>query len=131
MRAPGVEILFCVPSQHASQVLLTENDDMVEAFASNSSKKPLANRIHPRRAWRDLHDLDIGAFSDAVECRTILGVTIPNQQLWSRAEWSDLSQLLRRPVLDGCASHASVHNPSGVHVDDEEREIGRNQRSYS
>ena len=63
-------------SQHVSQMLLTEDDDMIEAFACNSAKKPLADRIHPRRAWRDLHDLDIGAFSESVECRTIPSTTV-------------------------------------------------------
>jgi hypothetical protein len=56
-----------------------EDDDVVQTFASHSAKKPLADRVHPRRTWRNLHDVDIGAFSDSVECRTILGIAIPDQ----------------------------------------------------
>ena len=37
MRATGAEILYCVASQHASQLFVTEDDDVVGAFASNSS----------------------------------------------------------------------------------------------
>jgi hypothetical protein len=87
----------------------------------SSSKLDLSTSAHPRRTRSDLHDLSIGAFSDSIECRTILGVTIPNQQLWSRAEWRDLAQLLGSPLLGRCTRHANVHDSFGVHVDDEER----------
>src|SRR5512145_3490111 len=119
MRSCCVEIPSDILAQHASQMVFAENDDVIQTLASHSAKKPLANRIHPRRAWRDLHDLDIGTLSDSVECRTILGVTIPNQQQWSRAKWGDLAQRLRRPLLGGYASHAYVDNPFGIHVNDE------------
>src|SRR5512147_3120970 len=123
MRTLGVEIGSCELAKHASQVVRAENDDnVIQAFSAKSPKKLFTYRIQPGRAWRDLHDFDSGAFSDSVECRTVLGVTIPNQQLWSTAEWGDLVQLLRRPLLGGCASYAYVHNLLRVHVDDEERE---------
>ncbi|HEY5959549.1 MAG TPA: hypothetical protein VIV60_23495 [Polyangiaceae bacterium] len=36
---------------------------MIQTFASNS--ETLADRIHPKCAWRVLHDFDIGAFGDS------------------------------------------------------------------
>ena len=121
MRSCRVEIPSNVLAQHASQVFFAD-DDVIQAFASHSAKKTLTDRIHPRRTGSDLHDFDIGTFGDSVECRTVLGVAVPDQRLRSLSERRDLPQLLRRPGLGGCASHANVHHALGVHIDDEEGE---------
>jgi hypothetical protein len=59
-----VEVGSNIFVKHASQVAFAEDDDVAQTFASHSSKKALADRIHPRRTWRDLQDFDIGNFSD-------------------------------------------------------------------
>jgi hypothetical protein len=46
MRTTGVEILLCVASQHVSQMVFTEDDDVIQTFPSYSSKKSFADGIH-------------------------------------------------------------------------------------
>jgi hypothetical protein len=122
IRLRRVEMRFNVFPEHASQMVCAEDDDVIQAFSSHSAKETLADRIHPRRAWRDLHDFDIGAFGDSIECRAILGVAILNQRLWSGTERSHLAQLLCISLLRRCSRYADVHYALGVDIHDEERE---------
>ncbi len=51
-------VVINVASQYLAQVLLIENDDVIQAFATNGSDKPLAAPILPRRAKCSLDLID-------------------------------------------------------------------------
>jgi hypothetical protein len=65
-----------------------------------------------------------GALGDSVEDSPELVVAIAEDELRPLPEGRRIAQLLRGPRPRRRARHRSMHDPLGVHVDDEEREDG-------
>jgi hypothetical protein len=76
--------------------------------------------MHQGSLDRGLQDADAHSLGNAVEDSTVLVVTIANEQLGRMPERRRLPQLLRGPRLGRRACHRKVHDPSRVHVHDEE-----------
>ncbi len=102
---------------------------MIEALAPDTPQKPLAHRIHQRRAHRRAQDANPGALGNAIEVRAELVVSIADDDLRALAERRRVAKLLRGPLLGRHARDRNVDDTPGVHVDDEECEMDGNRDS--
>jgi len=108
--------------ENALQVALSENDYVIEAFASNATKESLAHGIHQRCLYGCSHYANSDARGDAIEVCPKLVVAIANENLRPLSEGRGIAQLLRRPSLAARACHSNVNDALGVLVDDKECE---------
>ena len=82
MRAEGIEMRN-MGGENRPEMVFTEDDDVVEALAPNSAKKSFCDRVHSGGTGGREHDFYIGPFCNPIELSAILGVSIPNQDLWT------------------------------------------------
>lgn len=123
MRTGSVEKAH-VLAEHGLQVMLSENDDVVQALAPNAAEKALANRIHQRSPNCCLHNADAGSFCHPVELRAELAVPVAEDDLSTLPERRDLAKLLSGPAFARLARHSEMNDLLRVYIDDEEREEG-------
>jgi hypothetical protein len=69
-----------------AEVTLIEDEEKVEAFASQAAQESLAYGISFRSLKGSSQDLDIGPIGDPVKSSAELVVVITNQESWSLAE---------------------------------------------
>jgi hypothetical protein len=96
MRTVQIEIVG-IRFQHSPQLTFTENQQVIQTFAADTSEEPLAHGV---RAWcgdRGFEDVDVGPGSRAVKGSSVLCIMIPNEVLWSGAKRGCLAQLLSHP----------------------------------
>ena len=122
MRSSLVEVRVGVLLQHAFERPLVQDQNVVQAFATNASEKSLTHRVHIRSAHGCLHDSHPDALRYAIELSTEFPVTVANDHVGTFTEGSDLPKLLRRPNFARRTSHGDVDDFFGIHIDDEERE---------
>jgi hypothetical protein len=95
---PGSVIVLEVVSKDASQVLLSENDDMVEAVSPKSPDHPLTVRILPRATRRGEDLLDPHRTHASNEVRALDLVSVPNDVPGRRVVGEGIDQLLACPL---------------------------------
>jgi hypothetical protein len=61
--------------------VLSEDDDVVEAFTPDATDESLAYGVHQRRPHRRSHDANSDACRNAIEARSELVVTIANEHV--------------------------------------------------
>ena len=100
VRPRGGEVGDVLP-QHASQVRLAQDEDVVEAPAPHAPEEALAGGVRPRCPDRGAHDRDPTAGRDAGERRPVLGVIVAGEVAGMPPEGRGLAQLLRDPGIGG------------------------------
>src|SRR6267142_3354542 len=100
MRSRLVMILE-IARQHAAQVMLAEDDDVIHAFAADRTDQTLDVRVLPRRSRRSDDLRDPHRSNAMTECRTIGFVSVPQQIARCGVPGKGLSHLARKPILCG------------------------------
>ena len=100
----------------------SENDDVVQTFASGTANESFTNGIHQRRVNCRAQDLCASPLRNTVEFRAKLVVIVPNDDRRSQPEWRDVPKLLRCPFRGWRTSDTNVHDSPRIDIDDEERE---------
>ena len=95
---PEPMIVLEVLAQDAPQVLLSENDDVVEAVPPKGTHHALAVRILPRGLRRGEDLLDPHRTHSTNEVRAIDLVSVPNDVPGRRVVGEGIDQLLARPL---------------------------------
>ena len=83
----------------AVQVSLTQDQQMIQAFSSHASNKPLTDRIGFRRSHRSPEDFNLSILSYAGETLGVLAVVVSDQKAWSFVIGGSLSDLLGDPDI--------------------------------
>jgi hypothetical protein len=108
VRALGVEV-GGVLGEHALEVTLAENEEVVETLAADAAEEPVADGIGARRLDRGADHSDADPGGDPVEEFAELGVPVPNQYASLCAELTvgpEASPLIRK--LYGVSSDAEL-----------------------
>ncbi len=85
--------------EHVAEVLFPEDQDVIEAFASDAPDQPLADRVGPRRLHGGSQYLNPAARGNGGEVWTVLGIVVTNEILRRRTERRGLAQVLGNPGI--------------------------------
>src|SRR5215470_3023634 len=107
MRSCLVEVDYIL-LEHALELLLLKNQQMVETLLPYTSQEALADGIGLWGVNRRFEDLDRARFCHTSKARPKLPVVIPNQILWRLSIGGGFSQLLGHPGIGLRACHAHV-----------------------
>ena len=102
------------------QVALTENDDVIEALASDTADEALTDGIGFRRTHRCLEDINVAGNSR--EMWTKLIIMVSDQESWSFLKRSSIAPLLSNPGIAWRPSDAKVNYPPRFQLNNEEDE---------
>src|SRR5260370_14061193 len=80
MRPGPVEVVYvCI--EDALELLLLQDEQMIETFATHTAQKPFTHGIGARRAIRGFQNLDSAGCGPAAEIGSKLRIAIPNAVL--------------------------------------------------
>jgi hypothetical protein len=80
-------------------LLLLQDEQMIETFATHTAQKAFTDRIGAWRARRCFQNLDAAGYGHAFEIGSKLALTITNEILRRLSKGSCFPQLLRRPGI--------------------------------
>src|SRR5215469_18592862 len=119
MRPCPVEICD-IRIEHAVELLLLQDEQVIEALTSHISQEALTDGIGPRGVnWR-FENLDTTRLGNSIEGHAKLAIVITDEILRSHAIGSSFSKLLCRPSVGGRTCHADMDHSPRVQLDDEE-----------
>jgi len=116
-----------IRGEHAPEMLLVEDDDMIEHIAADTPDGPLAVGILPRTARGDLHFFDTDVLDAVLERHTVNGVPIPQEIARRGIPGKRLNDLLSGPLRRGMFRNIDMHNATAFmreHDEDEEHAAG-------
>jgi len=105
----------------APEVILTKDEDVVEQLSAERAGEAFSEGIHVRRAYRSAHDARPRRAEYASEPSAELCIVVADDNLWY-AVHSDVSGLLRAPVVGRRIRHRGMENRSATQVQEEEYE---------
>ena len=122
--ATRIKIAYSVLFKDVLHVSPSENDDVIQTFASGAAKESFADRVHQWRLNRRSQYFHTCTLRNAIELSSELVVIIANDELGSLTERRDVPKLLSCPFSGWRASDTNVHNSPRIDVDREECEDG-------
>ena len=120
MGSCSVEVPYIV-IEHALELLLAEDEEMVQAFLSDTPQEAFADGIGSWCMNRRFEDLDRARFRHTSKARPKLALIITNQILRCLPIRRGFSKLLRHPGIGGRSCHSHVDYASRFEFDDDER----------
>ena len=121
MRPGSVEIVH-IRAQHAVELLLMQDEQMIKALTSHTAQEPLTDGIGSRGVVGGFENLDVTRSSQPRETHSKLAIVIADEVLRTHPIGSGFSKLLCRPSVGGRACHADVDHFARVQFDNEEGE---------
>jgi len=116
-----VEVCAVRP-EHAAQLTLVQDEQVVEARAPDAAEEPLADGIGARGPHGRAQHLDAAPSRDARELRAKRGVVVTDQEARPRAEGRRLTQVLCDPRVGRVPCHGDVDDSPRTEIDDDEGE---------
>ena len=107
--------------EHALELLLVEDQQMVKAFLSHTPQEAFADRIGSWCMIGRFENLDSTRCRYPSKARPKFGIVITNQILRCLSKWCGFSELLRNPGIGRRSCHAHVDHSPCLEFDDEER----------
>jgi len=132
---PATVIVLEILPEDAPQVLLSNHDDVVEAFPPKGADHALAVRILPRGPRRGEDLLDSHRTHSTNEARAVDLVSVPNDVLRRRVVGEGVDQLLSCPLCRRALGDVEVQDASAPmleheeHVENAKRGLWARQRS--
>ena len=117
-------VLFHNPAEMA----FIEDEEKVEAFASNTAQESLANGIGLGCLIGCGQDFDIGSLGDSVEDVAELVVVVTNQEAWPLAKRGCLAQLLGDPGVTGTSGDTKMEQATRTQFDDDKDKDGAEEQ---
>jgi hypothetical protein len=111
---PGLMIILEVGQQEPPEVLFVQDDDVIEAFASNRADDPFGIGVLPRRARSAQNLDDLHCLQSGPEYGAIGGIAIADQIAWRGVPWKRLPDLLRGPFRGWVRGNAEVQDPAAL-----------------
>jgi len=116
-----------VVAEEPSLVPLVENDDVVEAFATDASDHTLHEGILPGAPRGGEHFFDAHALHPGSESRAVDAVAIPDQVARCRLPWERLGDLLAGSLGRRVLRHVEVHDPAPRVNENDEQDLERHR----
>jgi len=110
--------------EHALELLVMEDQQMVEAFLSDAPQEAFADRISSRGMIRCFQNLNGTGCRHTSKARPEFAIVITNQIPGREPIGSRFSQVLRHPGISGRACHAYVDHLARLQFNNEERKEG-------
>jgi hypothetical protein len=107
MRSFPVEVPHIL-IEHALQLLLVEDQQMVKAFLSHTPQETFADRIGSWSMKRRFENLDVTHCRQPSKKWPKFAIIITNQILWRLSKWCGFSELLCDPRVGRRSCHAYV-----------------------
>ncbi len=110
MRARLIEELTIVVN-HPPDMLLAQNQNVVQTFASDRSHESFAERVRFRSIrWR-VDEFDPSTRDRAFKMDPLLVIVVADQEAWPFPKRGGFAHLLGDPGIAGRAGHADMHHP--------------------
>ncbi len=101
-----------VVAEAPPQVLLAEDDDVVQAHATDAPDHPLGEGVLPGASRGSEHFFDAHALHSRSKGLAVHPVAIPDQVAWRRLPWKCLGDLLGRSLGGRVLRHVEVNDPA-------------------
>jgi hypothetical protein len=112
------EVHVCV--EHAVELFLMQDEQMIEAFTPHASQKPFTDGIGSWGVIRYCENLDVTCVCEPCEAYPKLAIMITNKVLRSLAKGRGFPKLLCGPRVGRTSCDADVDHLPRVQFDDEE-----------
>src|SRR5262249_48083670 len=119
MRPGSVEVVD-IGIEHALELLLMEDEQMIEALTSHTAQEALTDGIRARGVIRRFENLDSAGGGHTRKTGSKFAITIANEILWSLSISGCLSQLLRSPGIGRRARDLHMDDSARVQEGGEE-----------
>mgnify|MGYP001817640798 CR=1 FL=1 len=119
---PATVIVDEIISKNSPQVILTNDDQMVDAVPAQGSNQPLRIGILPGRSWSRLHFLHAHVTHTACELVTVDAVAVTEEIPRGGVPWKRFQDLLCGPSRAGRISHVEMDDPSTLVSQNDENE---------
>ncbi len=103
-------------------LLLMEDEQLIEAFTSDTAQEPLTDGIGSRGVIRRCENLNATRLGNLRKTHPKLAIVVPDEILRSHAIGRGLPKLLRGPRVGGRSRHTDMDHSARVQFDDEEGE---------
>ena len=117
---PGLVEVAYIRVEHAVELLLMQDEQMIEALTPYTAEEALTDGIRPRGVIRSFENLDVTRRSNPSEAHTKFAVVITDEVLRSHTKGGGEPSLLCSPSVSGIACHADVDHSARVQFDNEE-----------
>ena len=121
MRSSVVEVCH-IPIEHALELPLVIDQDMIKAFLSHTPQEAFADRIGSGSVIRGFKNLDGTRLCNPCETQPKLAIIIPDEVLRPRAIAGGFPKLLCRPSIGGRSCDTDMDNFTRVQEGVEEGE---------
>jgi hypothetical protein len=119
MRSCLVEVRhICI--EHALELLLLKNQQVVEALTSHTAQEALTDGIGAWSVIWGFENLDATRLGNPSEAHPKLAIIIPYEIFRTYTKSGGFSKLLCRPSVGGRACHADVDHSACLQFDEEE-----------
>jgi len=119
---PGSVEVGHIGIEHALELLLLQDEQMIEALTSHTSQEAFTDGIGSRGVIGRFENLDATGLGNSCKAHAKLAIIVPNEILRPHAISSGLPKLLGGPSVGGRARHAEVDHSTRVEFDNEEGE---------
>ena len=119
MRSCLVEVVH-IRIEHALELLLMKNQQMIETLLPDAPQEPLTDRIGSGRVIACFEDRDAAGCGHARETRSKFAITIVNEIFRCLPIRRRFPELLRHPGIRGRPCNADMDHPSRFQFYDEE-----------
>ncbi len=111
-------------AQHLVEMALAQDEDVIQALASDAPKEALHDCIRTRGLNRRTDDPDPACLGHPRKCRPELGVVVSEQERRPLIEGGSFAELLGDPGIARMTGHAHMYDAARGMLDDEESEEG-------
>ena len=121
MRPGPVEVVH-IRIEHALELLLMQDEQMIEALTPYTAQEPLTAGIRARGVIRSFENLNGTRLRNPSEANAKLAIVITDEVLRPHTKGGGFPKLLCSPGVSGRSCHADVDHFARVQFDDEEGE---------
>jgi len=121
MRPGSVEVVP-IRVEHALELLLMQDEQMIEAFTPYTAEESLTDGIRARGVIRGFKNLNVTRLRNPSEANAKLVVVITDEVLRPHTKGGGFPKLLCSPGVSGISCHTDVDYFARVQFDDEEGE---------
>ena len=119
---PGSVEAVPIRVEHALELLLMQDEQMIEALTPYTAEEPLTDGIRARDVIRSFKNLNVTRLRNPSEAHPKLAIVITDEVLRPHTKGGGFPKLLCSPSVGGRACHADVDHFARVQFDDEEGE---------
>ena len=119
---PGSVEVVQIRVEHALELLLIQDEQMIEALTSHTAKESLTDGIGARSVKRSFENLDATGLGNPREGHPKLAIVITDKILRPHTKGGGFPKLLCCPSIGGRSCDADVDHFARVQFDDEEGE---------